>query len=231
MEKPLAFDPVWDNLYHSGQHLNRYPYDDVVSFIYRYAPKDLRRDKIKIFEVGFGAGNNLWFAAREGFDVYGIEASKPAYEYATKRFENENLKGDLIIGDCQNLPYDDNFFDIAINRLALPCMPKSAAKKAINEIHRCLKPNGVFYNNMFSDKSTIFGEKRDDGVYIMDKEKGWLAAVGQQTFYSEAEIKELHHNKWKLLQQDHNERIDLLNRQKGTHGMWYIVAQKTYDPT
>ena len=45
------------------------------------------------------AGNNLWFAAREGFRGAGTDGSPSAIEYASKRLADEGLTGDLHAGD------------------------------------------------------------------------------------------------------------------------------------
>jgi len=63
-----SFDPHWEQqIYGQGAHLNLYPFDVVVTFVFRNAPRDRPRSEVRIVEIGCGAGNNLWFAAREGF--------------------------------------------------------------------------------------------------------------------------------------------------------------------
>ena len=123
-------DSFWENKYSMG-HVQLYPWDSVVSFIFRHAPKNKARRDIKIFEVGFGTGSNLWFAAREGFSVAGIEGSRTAVDFARRRFFDENLDGDLRQGDIVNLPFDAGVFDIVIDRSALTCneYEKIAARK------------------------------------------------------------------------------------------------------
>jgi len=71
IEKGLEFSSFWDKRYLSG-YAQSYPWDSVVSFIFRNAPKDRPRSEIKVLEVGFGTGPNLWFAAREGFRTSGV---------------------------------------------------------------------------------------------------------------------------------------------------------------
>src|SRR5512136_2850072 len=95
-----TFDRIWeDDIYSKGQQLNRYPFDIAVSFIYRNYPRHKSRHDVRILEVGCGAGNNLWFAAREGFLVAGIDASESAIAYARKRFAEEGLKGTLLVAE------------------------------------------------------------------------------------------------------------------------------------
>jgi SAM-dependent methyltransferase len=84
------------------------------------APKNLSRSDVRVLELGCGTGNNLWFAAREGFQVCGLDASATAVAFARERLEAEGLTADVRVGDfTQKLPYPDAFFDFIIDRAAL----------------------------------------------------------------------------------------------------------------
>ena len=63
--------------------------------------------------MGCGAGNNLLFAANNGFDCYGIDASEKAIELA-KSFFDENPE--IIINKLKsnNLIQFANFVDIKL---------------------------------------------------------------------------------------------------------------------
>ena len=39
-----------------------------------------------------------------------------------KRFEREGLSGDLRVGNFTSLPFDDNSFDLVIDRASLCCI-------------------------------------------------------------------------------------------------------------
>src|SRR5262245_57036654 len=81
-----GWDPVWENtVYGQGRHLNRYPHHAVVSFVFRQFGQAPDRRSVRICELGCGAGNNVWFAAREGFTVAGIDGSASAIEHARQR--------------------------------------------------------------------------------------------------------------------------------------------------
>ncbi len=97
MKKQNHIPNIWEKkIYGQGQHLNRYPFENVVTFICRNYPRDKERKEINVLEVGCGSGNNLWFAAREGFSVTGIDDSKSAINYAKERFKNENLESHKV---------------------------------------------------------------------------------------------------------------------------------------
>ena len=64
----LLMESFWEKtIYASGKQLNLYPYDSVVSFIFRSYPRQKPRHQVHVLEIGCGAGNNLWFISREGF--------------------------------------------------------------------------------------------------------------------------------------------------------------------
>ena len=62
------------------------------------------RSQVKILEVGCGPGANIWYLAREGFDVYGIDGSSTGIAKAQAFLKKENLNAHLSIGDVNKLP-------------------------------------------------------------------------------------------------------------------------------
>lgn len=231
--KPQSFDPIWEQkIYGEGRHLNRYPFDHVVSFVYRNFPRDRPRDSIRIVEVGCGPGSNLWFAAREGFSVSGIDASPSAIEYARSRFSAEGLAGDLRVGDFTELPWADGSFDLAIDRCSITCCGLSAARMAVQELRRVLKPGGRALLNPYSDRhaSRSAGRPGPDGL-TLGIEGGTLIGVGQICFYGEEEIDSLVADDWKVLSREHLElRIEHITDQgapqQTVHAEWRVVFEK-----
>lgn len=61
-------------------------------------------------------------------------------EIFRKRFEFQKLKGDFIVGNTENLPYENGFFNCACFMGVIHHVPDT--KKAVSKIHRCLKPGG-----------------------------------------------------------------------------------------
>lgn len=222
----VTMDPTWEEKYASG-HAQTYPWDMVVSFVFRNAPRDRPRTQVRILEVGFGTGPNLWFAAREGFAVAGVEGSASAVEFARKRFANDGLTGDLRVGDFTQLPFENDSFDLVVDRASLVCVGKVSQEKAINEIYRCLRRGGRFLHNVYGDSHSSFraGELSQDGL-VSNITGGTLIGVGQLHFTSRAEINERFSDGWRLMQVQRREWTDMLTVSGDIHSEWVVIAEK-----
>ena len=62
-------------------------------------------------------------------------------------------KSELVIGDAENLPFPENYFDIVISRGTLHHLPQPA--KALQDIYRILRPTGFFVLTEPSDDSWL----------------------------------------------------------------------------
>lgn len=222
----VTLDPVWEEKYSQGLMV-RYPWDAIVSFVFRSYPREKQRQDVKILELGCGTGCNLWFAAREGFQVAGIDGSKTAIEQARSRFEQEGLKGDLQVGDFTQLPFADQSFDLVIDRGALTCCGFSAAAKAINEAHRVLRTGGKFFFNPYSDRHSSFaaGTQGPDGVTI-DIKGGTMTNVGQVCFYGKRQVLQVLSSGWNLSSLQHLELSEEISAQYSVHAEWRAIAEK-----
>ncbi len=219
-----SFDPVWDEIYGSGQQLNRYPFSSVVTFLFRNRPRDKDRAATRILEVGCGAGNNLWFAAREGFDVSGIDASEPVIDHARKWFDAEGLNADLRVADFTALPFEDASFDLVIERAGFSQAPKPVVKRAVQEVARVLVPGGALHSEIYSDRATAHGQKMDGGMIL--SEDGPYAGVGQIAFYSKNEIEDLFQGCLDLEKLHHVESVDMSTKPYEVYANWEILARK-----
>ena len=88
-------------------------------------PKPMER----VLDIGCGSGNNLLALSKLGLDVSGIDASQYMIERARERLGN---RCSLKKGMAEDLPFDDNEFDIAvlINTLEFLDDPLKALREA-----------------------------------------------------------------------------------------------------
>ncbi len=222
-----AVGPVWESIYSDGKALNRYPFDSVVQFIYRNYPRSKPRSETKILEIGCGAGNNLWFAAREGFTVSGVDGSPSAIEYARKRFAEEGLSADLRVADFIRLPFEADTFDFVIDRAALTCSTFSDARRTIAEVRRVLARGGKFYFTPYSDRHSSFASGRtgEDGRTV-DISGGTLTGIGPITFYGKRDVLGMFVDGWKMAGLRHIEMSEELEAEVLVHAEWLAVAEK-----
>lgn len=229
MSQTKMIDPVWEEKYASG-HAQRYPWDSVVSFVYRFAPRTKPRSEVRILEVGCGTGSNLWFAAREGFVVSGIDGSTSAIRTANERFESENLQADLRVGDFTNLPFDDAQFDIVIDRASLTCVGRSDIARAIDEIARITAKDAAFMFTPYADTHTSRqnADISADGL-ARNIRQGTLVGFGQLFFASRDDITSLLERNWTIEQLVLKEErhLDVSQTQETSiHAEWRVIARR-----
>jgi SAM-dependent methyltransferase len=216
---------IWDDIYARGEQLNRWPWDQCVSFVFRNAPKCKPRAETRILEVGCGTASNLWFAAREGWQVAGIDFAPEAIAHAERRFRDEGLTGDFRVGLLSDLPWTDQAFDLVIDRGGITCVGSEEGRAAIAEARRVLVPGGrIFFNPKSArDSSAIPANLGPDGLTRIAG--GHLAGYGLLRFYHGPEIRRLFAEAegWKLLSLDH---VTEEHQDGSVHAEWRAVAER-----
>jgi len=151
-----SWDPVWEETFRN-RAWGKYPPEHVVRFVARSFSRAADRSTLRLLEIGCGPGANVWFMAREGFSVSGIDGSPTAIQLAAQRLAEEGLRADLRAGDFTQLPWPDDSFDAVIENVSLYSNPTSAIERAINEVYRVLRPGAPFLSSFFSENTWGFG--------------------------------------------------------------------------
>ncbi len=99
---------------------------------------------MRILDVSSGRGTQSIFYARKfGVQVTGIDISEEMVKSAMENAKNEKVQ-DLTkfeIGDSQELPFEDNVFDVVINECAVGIPDDS--QKVLDEMVRVAKKGGT----------------------------------------------------------------------------------------
>lgn len=140
---------MWNDVF-ANNAWGKYPAEPLIRFVARNFYKKTRKD-VRLLEVGCGPGGNIWFMAREGFSVYGIDGSDVAIQIANNRLNEENISANLVVGDILSLPYENNFFDGIIDSECLYFNNLDKSRIMIDEIARVLKPEGMFFSRTFAE--------------------------------------------------------------------------------
>ncbi len=99
----------------------------------------------KLLDLASGVGQDSVFFAQKGYSVISSDNSDYGLKLSQQRAKDNNViisskKADL----SKKLPFKDNTFDIVYCHLGLHYFDDKTTKKIFKEIHRILKPQGIF---------------------------------------------------------------------------------------
>ena len=102
------------------------------------------RKNIRVLDLGCGTGNYLKHQSEKYFqeepiEWYGLDASSKMLEISKEKLE----KVKLTLGNAEELPFEDSFFDYVICNHAYHHFDDKV--KAFKEVYRVLKPDGGFF--------------------------------------------------------------------------------------
>ncbi len=103
----------------------------------------------KCLDLCTGTGDIAGFLKNNGAEVIGLDFSTKMLEIARKK----HPKIQFVEGDCTNLPFENNSFDVVTISFGLRNIENY--DKALDEINRVLKPNGKFLHLDFAKKNVI----------------------------------------------------------------------------
>ncbi|WP_270984972.1 class I SAM-dependent methyltransferase [Campylobacter upsaliensis] len=184
---------LWEEIF-SKKEWGKYPSESVIRFIARnfYNVKD--RNTIKILELGLGTGANLWFCAREGFKVSGIEWSKTGVERFKARLKEEKLSTQIEqieIGDyLEKLDnFKDESFDAVIDVGSLCCNEREKTRQIFLKAFKKLKVGGKFFSLTLAKGLLGYEDGRGD---FFEPKEGIYTHLGLLRFDDELSLKELY---------------------------------------
>jgi SAM-dependent methyltransferase len=108
----------------------------------------------KVLDVGSGNGYVLSRYALEGADVYGVDITPTGIDLCRRRFELMNLEGNFTVASAEALPFEDETFDCVCSIGVVHHTPDT--EKALDEIHRVLKPGGRVILMVYHRNSALY---------------------------------------------------------------------------
>ncbi|MCF6407293.1 class I SAM-dependent methyltransferase [Chitinophaga filiformis] len=109
----------------------------------------------KVLDAGCGGGRNLVYFLRNGYEVYGIDPNPnaiSAVKELSETLSRTNVKENFLISSAENLPFDDNYFDLVISSAVLHfAKSPDHFDDMIYSMWRVLKPGGYLFARLASD--------------------------------------------------------------------------------
>ena len=151
---------------------------------------------IKVLNIGVGSGVLEKIALSKNIDIYTLDPSEKAIIAMQEKIGNQKAK----VGYSQEIPFDDEFFDVVIMSEVLEHLDDDILLATINDIHRVLKENGKFIGTV------PYNENLKEQLVICPK-------CGEQF------------HRWGHIQSFEEERLGLLLKNKFTH---VVMKQKLF---
>ncbi len=143
------------------------------------------KDK-KVLELGVGNGKTLIAIHRQHpKEIYAIDFSQKAIEICKEKFAHDDINFEKM--DLKELKFEDESFDAVVCYYVLNNLNGDERRKAIKEMYRILKPDGIV---LFEDFSV--GDFRFKKGSNMIAENTLIKVDGLMChFFEDKEVKEL----------------------------------------
>lgn len=101
---------------------------------------------LKFLDEGCGKGEMLYFMAKKGYQVFGIDYSETAIAMTKELLIKLGIEGEVLKSDVRKMPFPENFFDIIIAADLIEHLnDNQAVVDFLNEAYRILKPEGKLF--------------------------------------------------------------------------------------
>lgn len=221
----MSWDPVWEEVFRTHDW-GKYPPEELVRFVARnyYSAPD--RKKVRLLEVGCGTGANVWYMAREGFDVHGVDGAPTAIDKAKRRMAEEKVPARLQVGDIITLAglYGSAQFDGVVDVACLWCNRLKDIEAMVREIREVLKPGGRVFSMLLAEGSygQGLGREIEPGTFV-DIAEGPLKGRGLNHFFTLDEVKRVFAG-FADVQIEYSTRS--MNARQHLFTLWVVQARK-----
>lgn len=114
----------------------------------------------KVLDIGAGTGRLAVYLQNRGADVTALDVSEKMLEIVKRK----NKKVKTVIGNAESLPFDDNYFDIAVAAFLIVHLKDPA--KFFDEVYRVLKDDGIFVVTNINQKDPPLVKTEKEEIII-----------------------------------------------------------------
>src|SRR5687768_16432199 len=96
---------------------------------------------MRVLDVAAGSGNASIPAAQRGAEVTASDLTPELFEAGRRRAQAEGVELEWVEGDAENLPFDDESFDVVMSAIGAMFAPHH--KEVADELTRVCRPGGT----------------------------------------------------------------------------------------
>ena len=192
------FKNKWEESYERGDNFAFYPKEETVKFLNRFVRKRIEINKfrdildfskpIRGLDLGCGIGRMTILMREFGVDAYGIDISSKAIETAKQLatyFGYNDMTQNFILVNGTKIPFENNFFNVAVSEGVFDSMKFKLAKKLIKELDRVTK-DIAFISLISGDNDRHYRKFSGEEIVKSQLEKGTV-----QSYYNWNKIQDL----------------------------------------
>ena len=176
---------------------------------------------LPVLDLGCGVGRHALYLASLGFKVSACDASPQGIAVTAEEARKRGLTLDLGEGHMTDLPYETGQFAYVLSWNVIYHGDPTVVRQAVSEIHRVLRPGGLYQGTMISKRNESYRQGREIAPKTFVQNDGGLD--GDKThphFYCDArEVIDLFKG---------FELISLVDREQRGPGSkhWHIVTER-----
>jgi SAM-dependent methyltransferase len=123
--------------------------DKTIEFILSHCDKP----KLEILDLGCGPGLYAERLAEAGHHITGVDFSETSVEYASSQAKVNRLNIDYFCKDYLTIDYKDRFDLVLLVYTDFGVLISSDREKLLSNIHKALKPEGIFIFDVINKKN------------------------------------------------------------------------------
>lgn len=181
-----------------------------------------REPALPVLDLGCGVGRHALYLASLGFSVSACDASPEGIAVTAEEARKRRLTVDVSEGHMTDLPYETGQFAYVLSWNVIYHGDPQVVRQSISEIHRVLRPTGLYQGTMLSKRNESYNQGREIAPNTFIQDEGGID--GDKThphFYCDAaEAVGLFEG---------FELISLVDQEQRGPGSkhWHIVAERT----
>lgn len=214
----------WDEILRTPAHEERWlhPYEELLPFVRLMRERGVRR----VHDLGCGPGRHLVLLTRAGFEVSGSDSSPSAIAAAGDWLRRERLSARLERADMAAAPLAAGSLDAIVCVHAIYHQAAAGIEQALANVHRALRPGGLFFVTFNSTASDSFRSgkfRRLDDRTVLKREEGGIGTMPHH--YVSREHIDAFLRDFRHLRVVHREERDHADGFKA-HARWVVWAEK-----